>query len=165
MSLARMFRHMFAPPVSRAFDDAALERLAGMIAEDEARHRGEVVFAVEGALPAWDALRGVPARARAEAAFATLRVWDTEANTGVLLYLLLADRRIEIVADRGLAAVAPEHWREVCALIEARMAAGEAEAAVVAGLQAIGGLLAAACPRADGVADTDELANRPHVLG
>lgn len=165
MALARVFRHMFAPPVARWFDDAVLARLTQVIASDEARHRGEVVFAVEGALPVADAWRGTGARARADAAFATLRVWDTAANTGVLLYLLLAERRIEIVADRGLAGVEPAQWREVCALVEARMGEGDPEAAVTAGLRAIGDVLAAACPRAPGETDVDELANRPHVLG
>lgn len=165
MGLGRAARHLFAPSARRAFDDGALARIAAAVATDEGRHRGEVVFAVEGGLPAWDALRGLPARARAEALFAQLRVWDTEANTGVLLYLLLADRRIEVVADRGLASVAPERWRAVCALVEARMATRDAETAVLAGLQAIGDVLAEACPRTPGVDDADELRNHPHVLG
>lgn len=165
MGLARLVRHVFAPPARGAFDDAVLARLAAAIARDEARHRGEVVFAVEGGLPAADAWRDTSARARAEAVFSDLRVWDTDANTGVLLYLLLADRRIEVVADRGLAGVPPERWQAVCALVEARMASGDAEAAVLAGLQAIGDLLAEACPRTPGVDDADELRNQPHVLG
>ena len=165
MSLARLIRHVFAPPARRLFGEAVLARLGEAIARDEARHRGEVVFAVEGGLPAGDAWRDTSARVRAEAVFADLGVWDTEANNGVLLYLLLADRRIEVVADRGLASVAPERWRAVCALVEARMATGDAEAAVLAGLQAIGDVLAEACPRTPGVDDTDELRNHPHVLG
>ena len=165
MSFARVVRHVFAPPVRRCFDDAALARLADAIARDEVRHRGEVVFAVEGALPVGDAWRGTTARGRAEVAFADLRVWDTEGNTGVLLYLLLADRRIEVVADRGLAAVPLGQWRTVCALVESRMATGDAEAAVLAGLQAIGEVLAEACPRIAGVDDGNELGNQPHVLG
>lgn len=164
MGLGRAVRHLFAPSARHAFNDAALARIAAAVAADEARHRGEVVFAVEGGLPAWDALRGLPARARAEAVFSQLRVWDTEGNTGVLLYLLLADRRIEVVADRGLATVPPERWRAVCTLVEARMAAGEPEAAVLAGLQAIGALLAEACPRPAGGPDANELPDHPRVL-
>lgn len=165
MSVARLVRHVFAPPARGVFDDAALARLAVVIAQDESRHRGEVVFAVEGGLPAGDAWKGTTARARADAVFADLRVWDTEGNTGVLLYLLLADRRIEVVADRGLATVPPERWRAVCTLVEARMAAGEPEAAVLAGLQAIGALLAEACPRPAGGPDANELLDHPRVLG
>lgn len=165
MSLARLVRHVFAPPARGTFDDAVLARLAAAIAQDEARHRGEVVFAVEGGLPAGDAWRDTSARARAEAVFADLRVWDTEENTGVLLYLLLADRRIEVVADRGLAGVPPERWQAVCALVEARMATGQPEAAVLEGLQAIGEVLAGACPRTPGQTDANELPDHPRVLG
>ena len=164
-NFVRLLRHLFAPSASRLFPPASLDRIAAAVAAGELRHRGEVCFAVEPALPAWPALRDLPARARAEEVFAQLRVWDTAANTGVLVYLLLADHRIEIVADRGLdACVDHAAWRAVCACIEERMRAGEAEAGVVSGIAALGELLARQCPRVEGDADHNELPDRPHLL-
>ena len=120
---------------------------------------------MEAALDWLDVLRGIDARAQAEAAFARLRVWDTAANNGVLLYLLLADHRIEIVADRGLEGlVSAEQWRGVCQLMEERLKAGDADAAVIRGIEATSELLAAHYPQRAGAIDADELPNQPHVL-
>lgn len=161
----RLMRHLFAPSSSRLFRPATLDHIAAAVAAGERRHSGEVCFAVEPALPASRALRDFPARARAEEVFAQLRVWDTAANNGVLVYLLLADHRIEIVTDRGLdACVDDAAWRQVCACIEERMRAGEAEAAVITGIAAVGELLARHYPRADGDVDHNELPDRPHLL-
>ena len=163
--MKRLLRHLFAPAASARFPAESLERIALAIAEGERRHRGEVCFAVEAALQWWDVLRGAEARAQAEAAFARLRVWDTAGNNGVLLYLLLADHRIEIIADRGLRdLVSPEQWRGVCLLMEERLRAGEAEAAVLRGIEATSTLLAAHFPQDDGARDEDELPNAPHLL-
>ena len=105
------------------------------------------------------------ARARAEAAFERLRVWDTAANNGVLIYLLLADHRIEIVADRGLTGlVSDEQWRGVCLLMEERLRAGEYTDAAVAGIDAASDLLAEHFPQLPGDADEDELPNQPVFL-
>jgi uncharacterized membrane protein len=163
--MKRLLRHLFAPPAAARFPADSLQRIADAIAAGERRHRGEVCFAVEAALPWWDVLRGVEARAQAEAAFARLRVWDTAGNNGVLLYLLLADHRIEIVADRGLVGLVSEaQWRGVCQLMEERLRAGEPEAAVVRGVEAASALLAAHFPQDATRADEDELPNAPHVL-
>ena len=103
-------------------------------------------------------------RARAEAAFGRLRVWNTAANNGVLLYLLLADRRIEIVADRGLAGlVSDEQWRGVCGLMEERLRTGDAEGAAIAGIEAASDLLARHFPRLPGDTDENELPDLPHL--
>ena len=92
-------------------------------------------------------------------------MWDTAANNGVLVYLLLADHRIEIVADRGLAGkVSDEQWRGVCQLMEERLRAGEYVDGVVAGIEAAGDLLAEHFPRHPDDADEDELPNRPVFL-
>lgn len=161
--VARLLRHLFAPSSARMFPARALERITAAVAAGELRHGGEVCFAVEPALPAWRALRGWPARARADEVFAQLRVWDTAANNGVLVYLLLADHRIEIVADRGLdMRVDDATWREVCAGMETRMRAGDAEMAVIGGVEAICDVLAAHFPLADG--DDNELPDRPRLL-
>lgn len=161
----RLLRHVFARSAHHLFPEDSLRRIADAIAAGELRHRGEILFAVESELSPGMVLRGVQARARAEAAFARLRAWDTEANNGVLIYLLLADHRIEIVADRGLnGLVSAEQWRGVCLLMEERMQAGEAEQAVVRGIAAVSDLLAAHFPQIDGTADQDELPNLPQIL-
>jgi uncharacterized membrane protein len=161
----RLLRHVFARSARRLFPEDSLHRIADAIAAGELRHRGEILFAVESELSPGMVLRGVQARARAEAAFARLRAWDTEANNGVLIYLLLADHRIEIVADRGLnGLVSAEQWRGVCLLMEERMQAGEPEQAVVRGIEAVSDLLAEHFPQIDGMPDRDELPNLPLIL-
>lgn len=161
----RLLRHLFARSARHLFPEDSLQRIADAIAAGELRHRGEILFAVESELSPGMVLRGVQARARAEVAFARLRAWDTEANNGVLIYLLLADHRIEIVADRGLnGLVSAEQWRGVCLLMEERMQAGEPEQAVVRGIGAVSDLLAEHFPQIDGVADRDELPNLPSIL-
>ena len=161
----RLLRHVFARSARHLFPEDSLHRIADAIAEGERRHRGEILFAVESELPVGAVLRGVQARASAEAAFARLRAWDTEANNGVLIYLLLADHRIEIVADRGLAGrVSAEQWRGVCLLIEERLKAGEPEQAVIRGVAAVSDLLAEHFPQLEGHSDEDELPNLPRIL-
>ena len=160
----RLFRHLFARPARAWFPEDAMDRITAAIDAGELRHAGEICFAVEPALHWLDVLRGVDARKRAEDAFARLRVWDTEGNTGVLVYLLLADHRLEIIADRGLRNVDPARWRAVSDAMESRLRAGEPEAAIVAGVAAISDLLAEHAPQVDGRPDRDELPNRPRLL-
>lgn len=161
----RLLRHLFARSAHGLYPRDSLQRVAEAVGEGERRHRGEVCFAVESALPLLDVLRGRDARARALDVFAQLRVWDTQANNGVLVYLLLADHRIEIVADRGLdALVSAEQWRGLCLLMEERLKAGEAEAAAVRGVAAVSDLLAEHFPRAAGDADENELPDLPRIL-
>ena len=162
---ARLLQHWFAMPSRRLFSAASLDRITRAIAEGERRHRGEVCFAVESALGTRQVLRGVDARRRADEAFASLRVWDTAANNGVLLYVLLADHAIEIVADRGLAGrVDAAQWRTICTAMEQRFRAGDHEGAVIAGIEAVSDLLAVHFPQDDAQPDEDELPNRPHLL-
>ncbi|HVR81083.1 MAG TPA: TPM domain-containing protein [Luteimonas sp.] len=165
MLLQRMLRHLFAPSAKRLFPAQTLQHIAAAIAAGELRHRGEVCFAVEPGLHPRAVIAGAQARDRALEAFAQLRVWDTHANNGVLVYLLLADHRIEIVADRGLdALVSAEQWRGVCQLMEERLRAGETEAAVVAGVAATSDLLAGHFPRTPGDHDDNELPDLPRLL-
>lgn len=161
----RLLKHLFARSARRLFPEARLQRIAEAIARDELRHRGEVCFAVESALD-WRAVwAGRQARDRAAEVFSRLRVWDTAENNGILIYLQLADRRIEILADRGLAGrVSDEQWRGVCQLMEERLRAGDAEAAALEGVAAAGELLAAHFPRIDGHEDRNELPDRPQLL-
>ena len=162
----RLLRHLFAPSAQRLFPAPVMDRVTRAIAEGEARHAGQVCFAVEPALHWAAVLRGTSPRQAAEDAFARLRVWDTEANNGVLLYLLLADRRIEIVADRGLrgAAVDERHWRAICERMEGGLRTGDPEAAVVGAIGAISDLLAHAFPAGPGRAADNELPDRPRIL-
>jgi len=163
--IARWFRHRFAPSARRMFPETTLSRIAEAIARDEARHRGEVCFAVESALDTGALWRGETARDRAAAAFAALKVWDTAENNGILIHLLLADRRIEILADRGLdGRVSDEQWRGVCLLMEERLRAGDAEDAVLQGVAAAGDLLAEHFPVIDGRGDRNELTDQPQML-
>ena len=163
--LKRLFTHLFTGTAQVRFPAADLQRIADAIAIGETCHAGELCFAVEGALHWRDVVRGVQARARALEAFGRLRVWDTSANNGVLVYLLLADHRIEIVADRGLQGlVSDEQWRGVCLLMEERLRAGEYTDGVVAGIEAASDLLAEHFPQDPARPDEDELPNRPVFL-
>ena len=161
----RLFKHLFAPSARRLFPGDSLKRITDAIAESERHHSGEICFAVEPSLHPRAVMSGAQARDRAHEAFAQLRVWDTHANNGVLLYLLLADHRIEIVADRGFEGlVSAEQWRGVCQLVEERLRAGEPEAAILRGIEAMSALLTEHFPRTGGSHDVNELPDLPYVL-
>ena len=163
--LARAWRHLATPAAPAWFPAEAMDRIAAAIAMSESCHTAEVCFAVEATLPWGALLRGVEARQRAEGAFAQLKVWDTAANNGVLVYLLMADHRIEIVADRGLAGlVSDAQWRGVCLLMEERLRVGEYADGVVAGIEAVSDLLAEHFPQDPARPDEDELPNQPVFL-
>jgi uncharacterized membrane protein len=133
--------------VSRAFPAAALKRIEQAIDAAERGHSGEIRFAVESSLP-WSYLkRDAPARERALMVFAKLRVWDTENNNGVLIYVELADHSIEIVADRGIARhVAPAEWQQLAAQMRDRFRSGEFEGGRDRGRHAGGAATARAFP-------------------
>ena len=159
----RWWRHAITDraDVARAFPPASLDRVERAIGEAEARHAGQIVFAVEPALPVARVLATLPPRERALEVFGLLRVWDTEHNNGVLVYVLLADRDVEIVADRGIAArVAPAEWESVCRAMEGAFRAGRFEQGALEGIRAVGGLLARHYPGRG----ADTLSNAPHLL-
>ena len=162
----RWIRHLFdLGAAARYFPAATLDAIQHAIAASEDRHRGEIAFAVEGSLSLAALLRGRTARQCAEEAFARLRVWDTAENTGVLVYLLLADRAIEIVADRGVAAeVDAAEWLPIIELMQQHFRAGNHLAGALAGIEAIGELLARHFPAGDARPNPDELPNRPVLL-
>ena len=162
----RWIRHLFLDAVlmRRAFPPAALAEIERAVAEQEKRHRGELRVAIEGGLPLGALLRRQSARGRALELFARLRVWDTEDNAGVLIYVLLADRDVEIVADRGIhARVGQAAWERICATMEREFAAGRYLQGVLAGLAAAGDLLARHFPAEPG-RNPDELPNAPAVI-
>jgi len=161
----RWLRHFFSPSAQARFPPASLDRIARAIAEGERRHAGQVMFAVESDLPLAALWRGVSPRERAEHAFAVLRTWDTQANNGVLVYLLLADHAIEIVADRGLhGCVDAAQWRRVCEDFARLRRDGDLEAAVLAIVAEVSTLLAAHFPAVAGQARDNELPDRPRLL-
>lgn len=165
MQWKRALRHLLTDQwsVRRAFPPAAMRAIKDRIAEQERRHGGELRFAVEASLPLAQVWRGEDARSRAVELFGQLRVWDTEHNSGVLIYLLLADQRVEIVADRGIhARVGDGGWQAICGEMQRAFAAARFEQGVSCGVVAISDLLAAHYPPAEN--DTDELSNEPAVL-
>jgi uncharacterized membrane protein len=147
----------------RAFPESELDRIQAAIAAGEKQHGGQVVFAVEAALPLARVHKRVTPRERALEVFGLLRVWDTEHNNGVLIYLLLADRDVEIIADRGIAkSVNDDRWRAICAGIESASAAGKHTDGVIAGVEAVTALLGEHFPNPDG--SGNELPDKPVVL-
>jgi len=142
-----------------------LERLAAHVADSERRHTGEIRIYVEAGLPISYLWRDAPARERAIALFGKLGVWDTEQNNGVLIYLLLAEHAIEVVADRGLSRhVAPEQWQQVVQGMSAAFRAGRYEPGLMQAVDAVTALLVRYFPAQAGAANANELPDEP-VLG
>ena len=165
MDLQRILKHLIAPQwiVERKFPAAAMRAIEAAIRESERMHDGELRFAVEGGLNLWLLLHGRTPRARAIEVFSQLRVWDTENNSGVLIYVQVVDRRIEIVADRGIKAKVEQHeWDAIAHRMETAFRAGRYEAGTIEGLREITALLARYFPPS-GV-NPDELPNAPVVL-
>jgi hypothetical protein len=165
MDLKRFWRHVAMTPwqASRAFPPKALEAIGRAVGEREKRHRGEVRFVVEAELNTTRLWRGLTPRERALELFATMGVWDTAERTGVLVYVLLADRDVEIVADRGISAkVSKDEWQATCAAMEAAFRAGRFEEGAVAGIHAIAALLERHFPA--GAGNRNELPDKPVML-
>ena len=165
MNFKRALKHLFAPAwvVRRTFAQEAFRRIEAAIVASEKRHRGEIRFAVEGALDFVPVVRGMTPRERALQVFSLLRVWDTEENTGVLLYLQLVDRDIEIVADRGIAhRIDQTEWDALCRRMEEAFRAGRHEQGVLSGIAEVSDVLARHFPA--GAENVDELPDAPAVL-
>jgi len=166
MNFPRLIRHLGSTRWStrRRFSAPVLDAIESAIREVEKRHAGEIRFAVESALHFTSLWHDLAPRRRAAQVFGQLGVWDTADNNGVLIYVLMADHVVEIVADRGIAARIPQpEWDEVCREIERRFRAGEFEGGAVGAVQAVGRLIARHFPasRPDGAA---ELPNQPVLL-
>lgn len=162
----RWLRHLFLDQVvlMRAFPLATLAAIGRAVAIQEKRHRGELRVVIEGGLPIQALMAGRTARERALEHFARLRTWDTEDNAGVLIYLLLADRRVEIVADRGIhACVGATAWETICGAMQQEFAAGRFEAGTITGLAAISDLLAQHFPARPGD-NPNELPDAPVLV-
>lgn len=141
--IRRYLRHRWHDDqVSRSVDALALERLTAAVAGGEQRHSGQIRVCIEGGLPTSYLWRGATPRERAITLFGKLRVWDTEYNNGVLIYLLLADRAMEIVADRGLARAVPSStWAAIMASMQEALRAGRHEEALQLAIEKVSALL------------------------
>jgi hypothetical protein len=159
--LLNLFAGWFRLP--RWFPLATMQRIRDVIAEGERGHAGELCLAIEARYSFWAVLGGLQPRHRAEQVFSLLRVWDTRDNSGVLLYLQLAERKVELLADRGIAArVDSGEWQAVCADFAQDMRQGAADAAVLRCLARINSLLVAHFPAA--VDNPRELPDEPVIL-
>jgi hypothetical protein len=161
--VSRVLRHVFLPPwmAQRPFPRAALRAIEEAIRASERRHRGEIRFAAEGPLP-FTHLR-LSTRQRARQVFAQLDIWDTEENTGVLIYVQLVDRRIEIVADRGIVArVAQPEWDAICRAMESRFRRHDYLAGALEAIEGATRLLERHFPARG--ANPNELPDKPVVL-
>ena len=165
MGIGRIGRHLLEHRwrVRRIFSPDVLAAIEQAIKASEATHSGQVRFVVEGALDGAPLFRDQPARERALDIFSQLRIWDTTHNNGVLIYLLLADRDVEIIADRGIdAKVGSAGWEKICADMETEFRAGNFKSGVIKGIEAVSLQLARHFP-AHG-AGRNELPDAPVVI-
>ncbi|HZC97823.1 MAG TPA: TPM domain-containing protein [Bradyrhizobium sp.] len=165
MGIGRIGKHLLHHRwwLRRYFPPKVLAAIEQAIKAGEATHSGQVRFVVEGALDGAPLFRDQPARQRALDIFSQLRIWDTAHNNGVLIYLLLADRNVEIVADRGIdAKVGASGWEKICGEMEADFRAGNFEQGVIKGIAAVSLQLAAHFPKTG--RGPNELPDAPVVI-
>ncbi len=165
MQLTRLFRHLLLPHwwVLRVFPTRLLSQIEAAVAASESAHRGELRVVVEANLPLPGLFHGQSARGRAIELFSQLRVWDTEQNSGVLIYLQLIDRRVEIIADRGInVRLGQDFWSGVCRRMEAAFRAGDFEGGMLLALRSITEALTEHFAATG--ENPDELPNAPLVL-
>lgn len=165
MNFKRIFRHLFLPhwSIGLAFPKRVLNSIARAVAESEKRHDAELRFAVEAGLTLPALLQGQSARQRAVEVFSQLRVWDTEHNSGVLIYVQLVDRKVEILADRGVSALVPQvEWDAICRRLEQSYRRREFEQGTLAAIEEITTRLARHFPPRE--ANPNELPDRPVIL-
>jgi uncharacterized membrane protein len=164
--LARLLRHLCCTRAGthRRFSPRLLQQIEQGCAAAEARHAGEIRFAIETSLPLAALWHGITPRERAVALFAQLHIWDTEHNNGVLVYVLRADRAVEIIADRGInARVSPAEWQSVCREVETHYRAGRFAEGSQAAIAGVAALLERHFPALRGAA-ANELPNQPILL-
>ncbi|UFZ07937.1 TPM domain-containing protein [Bradyrhizobium ontarionense] len=165
MGIKRIGRHLLHHhwKLKRIFTPDVLARIEQAIKDSERTHAGQLRFVVEGALDGPPLWRNQLPRERALDVFSNLRIWDTAHNNGVLIYLLLADRDVEIIADRGIhAKVGAARWEAICQAMEAEFRQGRFEQGVMQGIAAVSGELAKYYP--PHASDINELPDAPVVL-
>ncbi len=163
--IKRWFAHVFIAPwrLRVLFSKATLKAIENAIYESEAQHSGELRFAIENALPAQRVWRGHSSQQRALELFAQLRVWDTEENSGVLIYLLLADRTVHIVADRGINKhVSQAEWNAIARAMQKDFQRGDFRQGSLTGIAQITNLLARHFPATTG--KINELPDAPIIV-
>ena len=163
--ISRTIKHLCTTTVAgrRTFPTHTLKAIQDSIAAGEHRHRAQVRLAVEPALPLQAVLADTSPRRRARELFAQYRIWDTEENCGILIYINLADHKVEIVADRTVGRVlSTQDWQAVCQTMTQGFARGAFHESTIAGLQQLNDLLASGFP-SNGM-NSNELSNRPLVL-
>ena len=163
----RWLKHLFTTRwhLRNAFAADTLDAIEAAVAASELRHRGELRFAVEAAFDLPQLVRGLTPRQRALELFASLGVWDTEENNGVLVYVLVAEHAVEIVADRGYTGrVDAALWQDTCAHMAGSFASGDFKLGALHGIERLTGVIASAFPGRGPREDEDELPNRPQVL-
>jgi uncharacterized membrane protein len=164
-TFTRLFRHLFTTSAAgrRAFPPATLKAVAEAIAGGEKRHRAELRLIVEASMPAQAVLAGISPRERARELFAHYRIWDTEENCGVLVYVNLADRQVEIVADRGVGrTIKAGEWQDICRRMTRGFAENNFHDSTLTALEQLNALLQAHYP--DDGSVQNQLPNEPVVL-
>lgn len=164
--IVRILRHRWfdESDVRRLLGRDALDHVEARVRRSEQRHSGEIRVCVEAGLPLGYLWRNLGAHERAVTMFGKLRVWDTEHNNGVLIYLLLAEHRIEVLADRGIhRRVGAERWSQIVASMREAFQAGRFEDGLMAALDTIDALLSTHFPLAPGEANPNELPDAPMI--
>jgi uncharacterized membrane protein len=165
INLKRLWRHLTTGKASgrRAFPGDVLADIQKTIAEGEQLHRAEVRIVIEPAMPLDDVLDGIHPRSRARTLFSDYRIWDTEENCGVLIYLNLADHQVEIVADRGVGRlVQAAEWQAVCDTLTSQLGQGAFRDSTVAAITQLNELLAQKLPATGD--RVNQLSDKPIIL-
>jgi uncharacterized membrane protein len=163
----RLFGHFLSTSraAKRAFPGETLEAIQSAIGDGEQSHRAQLKLIIEPALPLSDILEGTTPRGRAHMLFSRYRIWDTEENSGVLIYINLADRAVEIVTDRGVGRVLHQNdWEEVCTIMTQGFAQHRYHDSALAGINHVNRLLVARLPASGFNTRTNELSDRPVIL-
>ena len=165
MKIARLLKHLLIPDwvARRAFPTSSLSKIEKAIRASERKHDGELRFVIEAGLPFRYLLRRKSSRTRAEDLFASLKIWDTEHNSGVLIYVQLVSRHIDIVADRGISRhLGQAEWHAVCAAMEKAFRSGRYEEGALEAIERCTALLARHFPSSG--EHRNELPDRPLFL-
>jgi uncharacterized membrane protein len=162
----RLWRHLSTTRVSgrRTFPAHTLKAIQAAIAQGEAQHRAEIRLIVEPFLPFHEVLAGTSARQRARELFSFHGIWDTEENCGILIYINLADHKVEIIADRAAnRALGANDWQAVCRTMTEGFARGDFHDSAINALSQLNALLKTNFP-ANESSHVNELSNRPIVM-
>ena len=165
MNIGRIFKHLLAPRwlAARYFGPALAAEVGAAVVVAESNQRGELRFVVEGPIPFVYLWHERNARQRADDLFANLRVWDTEENSGVLIYVQLVDHCVEILADRGVAAKVPQaEWDAICRSMESAFKSADYRAGALSAIKRAGELLEQYFPAVE--RNPNELADQPVLL-